>query len=218
VEAQEENQDVLAGERDTRTPADDPLELGSAGETPECCEIETPPADLEQASQASGTMVQQSEQTPTESVNSTLQLQQMLQGIFESIKSDLNSNQTNLKLDLQSIQAKSDQFQNSVKSDLNSLRSDLSEVRSGLSEVRSGLSDVRSDLNEVKSNLQAHQEQVRADVEAENRKLFRNFEAQTQGLRKEFNHKLEPETRRVSQLVSQVQSETTAELIAGDKH
>jgi chromosome segregation ATPase len=187
VEAQEENQDLPAGECDTRTPADDPLELGSAGETPEPCEIQTTPADVEQASQASGTMVQQ-----------------MLQGFFESIKSDLNSNQTNLRLDLQSNQAKLDQFQNSVKSDLNSLRSELGEVR--------------SDLTQVKSDLQAHQEQVRADIQAENQKLLRNFEAQTQDLRKEFNHKIESETRRVSQLVSQVQSETTTEFIAGDKH
>jgi hypothetical protein len=33
VEAHEENQDLPAGERDTGTPTDEPLELDSAGET-----------------------------------------------------------------------------------------------------------------------------------------------------------------------------------------
>jgi exonuclease VII large subunit len=207
VEAHEENQDLPAGEHDTRTLADDPLELGSESETPELCELQASSADIRQASPARETMVKQSEQTLTESVNSTTQLQQMLQDFFDSIKSDLNSTQIKL-----------DQFQNSVKSDLNSLRSDLNEVKSDLSANQTKLdqfqSSVRSDLNGVKSDLQAHQEQVRADIQAENQKLLRNFEAQTQGLRQEFNQKLESENRRVSQLVSQVQSETAAELAA----
>jgi hypothetical protein len=93
LEAHEENQDLPAGERDTGTPTDELLVLGSAGESSELCGIQASPADVGPASQASEAMVKQSEQTLPESVDNPTKLQQMLQGFFERIKSELSSNQ-----------------------------------------------------------------------------------------------------------------------------
>jgi competence CoiA-like predicted nuclease len=87
---------------------------------------------------------------------------------------------------------------------------------------------IQSDLHSVKLDLKANQErfykfqeklenfqkEVRLDIHSETQKVLKTFETQTQGLRKEFGDKLEAETRRVSQMVSQVQAETTAELAA----
>jgi hypothetical protein len=204
VEAHEENQDLPAGERDAATSAEEPVELGSVGETPEPSENVTSPIDDGQASETSEMIVRPSEQAPLDSSDTTMRLQQMLQSFFQSIKADLNSVKSDLRADLNSQQANFEQFQSNIKSDIASVESDL----------KSDLNEVRSELHQVKSDLQAHQEQVRADIQSENQKLLRNFEAQTQGLRREFSNKLESETWRVSQLLTQVQSETTAEFVA----
>jgi hypothetical protein len=86
VEAHEEEQDLPARERDITNPADDPTEFGSAGETPRASENVTSPLDEGPAIQISETMVRPSGQPPppppTESADSTMQLQQMLQGFF----------------------------------------------------------------------------------------------------------------------------------------
>jgi hypothetical protein len=226
VEAHEENQDLPAGERNAPTSPEEPVELGSVGEAPEPSENVTSPLDEGQARETSEMIVLPSEQAPPDSSDTTMRLQQMLQDFFQSIKSDLNSVKSDLRADLNSHQANFEQFQSNIKLDLAIVKSDLqsnqtrldqfqnsvkSDLKSDLNKVKA---EVRSELNQVKSDLQAHQEQVRTDILSENQKLLRNFEAQTQGLRKEFNSKLESETWQVSQLVTQVQSETTAEFIA----
>ena len=56
--------------------------------------------------------------------------------------------------------------------------------------------------------------QVRSDIRAENEKLLQSFEAQTREIRKELDGRLESEARRVSLLVTQVQTETASEFAA----
>jgi hypothetical protein len=69
-------------------------------------------------------------------------------------------------------------------------------------------------FHKFQEKLENFQKEVRSDIHSETQKVLKTFETQTQGLRKEFGDKLEVETRRVSQMVSQVQAETTAELVA----
>jgi hypothetical protein len=174
VETHEEDQEPPAGEHAPANSGTTPLELGSVGETPGPNNMQTSAVELGMTVQASETK-EQSQPNPLVCVDSATKLQQMLQGSFASIRSELSAHQER---------------------------------------VKSGLNSVKLDLQSNQEKLEIFQEKVRGDIKSETQKLLQTFEAQTQGLRKKFNSKVESETRRTSQLVSQVQSETTTELVA----
>jgi hypothetical protein len=69
----------------------------------------------------------------------------------------------------------------------------------------------------VESKLSNLQETVRADIRSESEKLIKKFEKENQKLSKQFSDKLDSESKKLLQLVGQVQKDTETELVAVKK-
>jgi hypothetical protein len=89
LEAQEENPELAARERDPANSNYPTLSLGSASETPEQDTMRLQEAEL--GTQSQPTIVsEKSDSNPSVSVDGTKQLEQMLLGFFASVRSDLS--------------------------------------------------------------------------------------------------------------------------------
>jgi hypothetical protein len=76
--------------------------------------------------------------------------------------------------------------------------------------VRANQESVKADIGSVKADIS----RVRNDIKAENEKLIKRFELQSQEAKKEFSAKLDSEAWRLINLVGQVQKGTESELLA----
>jgi hypothetical protein len=70
----------------------------------------------------------------------------------------------------------------------------------------------------VESKLSKLQESVRADISSKIEKSIKRFEVENQKLGKEFSEKVDAESRRLVNIVGQVQTDTEIELMAVKKH
>jgi hypothetical protein len=156
----------------------------------------------------------------------------MLAGIMEVIKLIHTILQENVKADLSANGEKIQSLQEIVKTDLSGVKKDLSGVKADLTAnnekiqsfqdtVKADLSSVKDDISSKFSQLQEanvkFQEKLRSETKAENEKLAKRFELQSQQSNKEFSAKLDSEARRLTNLVGQVQKETESEIVAMKK-
>jgi hypothetical protein len=138
-------------------------------------------------------------------------LKQILTGIMEVIRADLGAKNEKIQ-----------RLQESNRADLSSVKTDLSannekiqhlqeSVKTYLSSVKANISSKFSQLHEANTK---YQENLRAKTKAGNEKLIKSFELQSQQSNKEFLAWLDSESRRLTNLVGQVQKETESELVA----
>jgi hypothetical protein len=128
-------------------------------------------------------------------------IQQSNNKLQESVRADLAANQESVKADLAVNQER-------VRADLaanqESVRADLA----------ANHGSVKADLAATQESVKLEISNIRKDIQAENEILMRKFEVQIQQTKKEFSAKLDVETRRLTNLVGQVQKETESELVA----
>jgi hypothetical protein len=72
--------------------------------------------------------------------------------------------------------------------------------------------------NNVAASNSQLQESVRADIKSETEKLIKRFELENQRLSKEFSERLHSKVKKCTHLISQVQKDTEAELVAVKKN
>ena len=148
AEAQEENQELAAGERDPANSDYPTLSLASASETPEQDTIRPQEAELGPQSQVNE-VSEQSDPTQPVSVDSTNQLQKMLLEFFASVRADLGSHR--------------EEIQESVRSELSSHREEIqASVRADMSQVRS---DIRAENEKLLQSFEAQTREIRKEVD-----------------------------------------------------
>jgi hypothetical protein len=139
---------------------------------------------------------------------------------MEVIKQSHTSLQKSVKADLTANNEKIQSFQNSVMVDNEKLQRLQESVKTELSGVKADLSSVKADSSKFIQLQEANikfQEKLRAETKAENEKLAKRIEQQSQQSNKEFAAKLDSEARRLTNLAGQVEKETESELVAMKK-
>jgi ABC-type hemin transport system substrate-binding protein len=99
----------------------------------------------------------------------------------------------------------SEQVEAREKSTLGPSFNDSGEIKQMLAGIMTVIQQSNAKLQE---SVKADIDSVRKDIKAENEKLIKRFELQSQGAQKEFSAKLDSEARRLINLVGQVHSET----------
>jgi Skp family chaperone for outer membrane proteins len=95
------------------------------------------------------------------------------------------------------------------------------QYKSATANVARVFASVKSDLCRHREDIQAQFTSVKAELSANQTKLeqlherlLQSFESETRELREELDGKRESETRRLSQLITQVQTDTASEMVA----
>jgi hypothetical protein len=127
----------------------------------------------------------------------------------ETVRADLAANQECLKADLSSVRADI----SSVKANQENVRTDISSVKAALPAIQ----NVKADLAINQENVKIELSKIRKDIRTENKVLVRKFEAQNQQTKKDLTEKLQTESRRLTNLVSQVRKKTEAVLLGAKR-